>query len=789
VAPGQVISITVNASGGYAPYKLVTVTDYGRFSSSQTIAGSFTNTTSVNRVVEKLFGVIDNAGNEGTCFFKVTVLPAGSQPNQVNNGCSLTANPTAPQINQAFTLTVTPSIAGNFTLKSLQLQNDWVLNPNMVASAPIAYSVKYTTTGARTLAAIIERAGVQYSCSLSVNVGDGAVIPTGPTVQINVSPALKLPVGSTFTLSNVLSNFAASPAPSFQVASNDQTIVVTPSGTNHLITGNGTARTFTVTVTASQGTGATAVVASASIELEFTANNPVITPVCSIVAPSGILTIGQELVFPMQVLNAPSDIVIFNAVDAGLNSQVLSGTVAPARIKFSTPGVRTIRVLGARSAMTSALCNATGELTMVVNVVSTLNSCSAQFSPTVSIAGTVIKASALIPAGSGDGPFETTMASNSPLFSVIKVTGPREAMVRFRKPGSYPITMTVKDLSNGSTVSCQTVHQAVPADTFVAAEDEPGNLVRIFKGPMAQPILAPAGFAPFADVMPNFRGGNRVATADITGDGIVDIIVAAGYNGGLRIRAFDGTNLMRIRDFVAFSGISTGMTRTYLAAGDIDADGFAEIVVGSGCNANAPRVEIYSGRTGSLMTRYQVAGITGGVRVAVGDVNGDGYSDVVTSACSCTQINAFSGKAFADQLPASPFINFLSYPGVNTDTKVAVGDVNGDGFADIITGTNGSRATQNKIFSGNPAHNLMSLYSLVPFNGTYGTNYVGAGDVNGDGLTDIIVAGDGDKQTQEVKVFNSNGYSEIIGPTGAFRLLPFGNACEKMYVAGGAGAL
>lgn len=805
VAPNQVISITVTASGGYAPYRLNTTTAYGNFGSTQTITGYFTNTTTSNRIVEKTFSVIDNAGNAGSCYFKVTVLPSGANPVDPNsNKCSLAANPSSPGVNSAFNLTLTPNLTGSYILRSLQLQSDWSIMPNTTATGAIAYQVTYITTGARTISAVIEQNGQQYSCNLSLTVGTTPSNPTsGAQVNIAVSPAVTQVVGTTFVLTPTLTGFAASPAPTIQVNSNDSTIQVAANGNAYNITGNGTVRTFTVTVTASQGTGAAAVVASKAVTLSYINGGGGVTPTptpgamaCSIAIPSGILSVGQELVLPMQIVGNSSDVVIFNAVDPGLNGFVLSGTVAPVRVKYTTPGTRVITVYGARSAITNTACNNGVPMTISITVQQTLVACDAQIAPNVSLSGQVVKAQAMIPANSGNGPFETTMSSTSPYFEVKRVDGPMQAMVRFRRPGSYPVVMTVKDLSNGSQVSCSTIHQVVAADTFAVAEDEVGSLVRVFKGGYAQEILRNGGFKPFGDVLPYFTGGNRVALADINADGVVDLITAAGYNGGLRVRAWDGTNLAMIRDFVALQGLNSGTNRTYLAAGDINADGYADIVLGAGCNSNKPWVEIWNGKTGAIASRFQSGTYNSGVRVAVGDVNGDGYSDVVTSSCSASQVNGFSGKDITFGGPTvnpqafNPFISFFTYPGVNTEHKVAVADVNGDGFADIITATNGANAQFHKIFSGKPSDGLALMYSLKPFNGKNGIYYVGAGDVNGDGLADIISGGDL-AASLSLKVFNSNGYGEILGPSsagGAF--YPFAGRCpQRMYVAGGVGGL
>jgi hypothetical protein len=71
----------------------------------------------------------------------------------------------------------------------------------------------------------------------------------------------------------------------------------------------------------------------------------------------------------------------------------------------------------------------------------------------------------------------------------------------------------------------------------------------------------------------------------------------------------------------------------YIAAGDVNGDGFADIITGAGAGGS-PHVKVFDGQTNSLLASffaYDVA-FTGGVRVAAGDVNDDGLADIITGA-------------------------------------------------------------------------------------------------------------------------------------------------------------
>src|SRR5262249_33224595 len=93
-----------------------------------------------------------------------------------------------------------------------------------------------------------------------------------------------------------------------------------------------------------------------------------------------------------------------------------------------------------------------------------------------------------------------------------------------------------------------------------------------------------------------FRGGVRVASGDVNGDGTADIIVAAGPTGGPRIRVFDGDSGAILYDFFAFDPSFRGGVS--VASGDVNGDGFDDIIVGAD-TGGGPHVKVFSGADGS----------------------------------------------------------------------------------------------------------------------------------------------------------------------------------------------
>jgi hypothetical protein len=237
----------------------------------------------------------------------------------------------------------------------------------------------------------------------------------------------------------------------------------------------------------------------------------------------------------------------------------------------------------------------------------------------------------------------------------------------------------------------------------------------------------------------SFRGGVRVAVADVNNDGTPDVIAATGPGGGNRVEVVDGkTGLPLAGPLGGFQAFTSAESNgVFVAAADVDGDGRADIVVGSEAGG-AGLVRVYSGRDGHLLRSLNLGADArqAGVRVAAGDVQGDGHADLITGSGPGVQarIGVFDG------ITTKEIYNFFAFDqsfrgGVN----LAAGDVNGDGKADIIVGA-ASGAALVRTFSGSDTATL-AVGQLFDSSFTGGVR-VGVADANGDGHLDIV-AGQG----------------------------------------------
>jgi hypothetical protein len=249
------------------------------------------------------------------------------------------------------------------------------------------------------------------------------------------------------------------------------------------------------------------------------------------------------------------------------------------------------------------------------------------------------------------------------------------------------------------------------------------------------------------------------------------------YEGGLiAIRVEEGGRYPIVIDPLitapAWQVVGAGQTNGHFGyvsgAGDVNGDGFGDVVVGEcrydGAAADMGKVYVFLGSQTGLttsaawqMTGSEQAGAVFGMYVSgAGDVNGDGFSDVIVSECYYDGAATDMGKVFVFLGSATGLTTSAAWQvegSGQTNTYFGVvsgaGDVNGDGFSDVIVGEgsyDGATADMGKayVFLGSATGLTTSapwqMVGASQATAYFGYSVSGAGDVNGDGFSDVIVS-------------------------------------------------
>jgi hypothetical protein len=319
-----------------------------------------------------------------------------------------------------------------------------------------------------------------------------------------------------------------------------------------------------------------------------------------------------------------------------------------------------------------------------------------------------------------------------------------------------------------STVSGAGVVGAVNTATLTVADDEASVAFQSAKvsgneGPNGVDVVLTrtGGTAGPLSVTVNVTGGTATAGTDFTG-GSYTVNFADGQTTATLNVPFSG-------DAITDAGETVVLTITEVdGTGSIGTTSTTTVTVGDrpqliaqafGTGATLPSVRVKSSN-GDVIAFNPYGERGGGVRVALGDVTGDGLTDLVTvPAAGAPLVNVYSG---ADGRQVA---SFYAYPETfNLPASLAVGDLNNDGFADIVVGTNTTLSAV-LVFSGQTLGQMgmFMAFGAVPV----GAN-VAVGDTDGDGQKDIIVGTA--TGLSVVGVFDGNAFAmkDVYLPFGAF---------------------
>ena len=314
-------------------------------------------------------------------------------------------------------------------------------------------------------------------------------------------------------------------------------------------------------------------------------------------------------------------------------------------------------------------------------------------------------------------------------------------------------------------------HYAIPPVSFLITGPGPARL----NPPLVRVFLPESG-------LPNIEGfkaygagqyGVNVCCGDMDGDNSDEILTGAGPGAvyGPHVRGFDldGTPLTGL-SFLAYGTNRYGVN---VGAGDIDGDSFDEIITGAGPGAVfGPHVRAwdYDGTSGVTsvpgVSFFAYGTPKWGVNVSAGDIDGDGYDEIVTGAGPGAVYGPHvrGWNVDGSSAAAIPGVSFLAYGTNKFGVNVSCGDVDGDGIDEIVTGAGPGSVFGPHVrgwnYDGNAVAPLpgFSFFAWQTAPLKFGVNVFAKADLNGNGRDELVVGRGPDPDADtEVKVFTYDG--------------------------------
>ncbi|MCL4871904.1 MAG: integrin alpha [Anaerolineae bacterium] len=392
---------------------------------------------------------------------------------------------------------------------------------------------------------------------------------------------------------------------------------------------------------------------------------------------------------------------------------------------------------------------------------------------------------AVVPDMNGDGYDELAIGASSPNRVYVILGGPDGWGLNLRLATTPSVIVytgdNVGDLAGYGVAGVGDVNGDGFGDLLVGApfNDLAGNNAGAVYVVLGGATLASSNLGTFPIFIGEVAGdeaGRTVAPAgDVNGDGFQDMLVgvmnhdAPVSNAGAVYLILGGSSISSgsLGSRIKYTGeaVNDFAGSSIDAAGDVNGDGYMDFVVGApqnddGANQGGSAYIILgsaSPASGSLGSHLQYASnisfnAAGQEVSGAGDFNGDGYADVAVSAAGASAaVYLIWGSATPISSPLTGGISYSGAHGNNTLSQAKylayAGDINADGYGDILIGAESEISSTGAVYiaygTPNPVNTTIS--SLPRLGGAaasdlFGFAVRGNGDVNGDGLADIILS-------------------------------------------------
>lgn len=274
-------------------------------------------------------------------------------------------------------------------------------------------------------------------------------------------------------------------------------------------------------------------------------------------------------------------------------------------------------------------------------------------------------------------------------------------------------------------------------------------------------------------------GASVAVAGDLNADGFADLVAGApdqdaAASGAGRVYVFFGR--------ADFSSVATA-DRTFdgdarddrfghvvAGAGDLDADGYADFLVGA---PDLGRVFLFRGGPTLAAEAWAVLSGTefgdrfGAAAAGAGDVDADGFADLIVGAPEESRAYVYRGGTLISETPWWSFSESVA-PASAGASVAGAGDVNGDGFADFLVGAASDTEAARRVFlypggAAPPALPLFADEVGAILRDALGTAVASAGDPNGDGYADWLLGMPGDALGEAGHVALGQGFDPPVG--------------------------